>query len=234
MRIAAITHFKHGALFEALRALQWSQSELSRRTGINQTAISAYCTLKLKPTPERAAQIEKIFVESGYDFDAREAWPESFKGFKKKLACEQVKDITQLELEAAQGFYEMLELEPGKNLDAALDVREAITAIPEREALAVRESFGIGAEVKSFEQIGKELGVGRQAAYSTMQRGLQKIRHQLNLQPLIHVDNPIPKPKLCQHKLAEMICPQCHPKPQEPPKPAEQESHSWVESGFHS
>src|ERR1039458_4377126 len=160
MRIAAITNFKHGALFEALRAMSWTQRELAKRVCTYPARISSFSLLKMRPSPQMADRIEKVFVEAGYDFNAQEAWPETFKGFSQRVQAVQVKDVSQLELEAAQGFYQMLELENGEdgsNQEMIEELLKSVDSLPDREAFLIKSKYGIGMNPKTKKQIAQKL-----------------------------------------------------------------------------
>lgn len=93
MRIAAITKLKQGDIYEALKRLGWTQSELSKRSGISQQTLGMIINLKLKPSKEAATRIQEAFAKDGEFVDVWAVWPETFLGFKKAPVIEQIQDV---------------------------------------------------------------------------------------------------------------------------------------------
>lgn len=93
MKIAAITRFKHGVIYEALNKLGWTQIELARRTGIHQSRISAYLNLRCAPSEAAARRIQNAFGEAGLFVDVENAWPEGFKGLARAPVIAEVREV---------------------------------------------------------------------------------------------------------------------------------------------
>lgn len=93
MRIAAITKFKEGVIFGLLRQLQWSQSELARRSGVSPTTISKIICLRSKPAAKVAQKIQNAFGAVGVFVDVTSIWPENFVGFEASVSLEQYAEI---------------------------------------------------------------------------------------------------------------------------------------------
>jgi len=110
MKITAITKFKHGSLWAAIKQLGWTQAELARRTGLHQTQIGTIINLQQRPTEKEANTIQRVLGENGIYFDPTQEWPETFRGLPKRITIEQTKEVTALELEAAQTYYNQLAL----------------------------------------------------------------------------------------------------------------------------
>jgi len=70
MEITAITKFKHGGLFKALRKLGWSQNELARRTGLSPNWIGQIINLHTRPSRQQADAIQKAFGDAGEYLEA--------------------------------------------------------------------------------------------------------------------------------------------------------------------
>ena len=60
MKIAAITKFKVGEIYQALRRLGWTQKEFALRCGMTQNEIGGIINLKHKPTVERCDRMQAV------------------------------------------------------------------------------------------------------------------------------------------------------------------------------
>lgn len=75
MKITAITKFKNGTLWGALKRLGWSQKMLAEKSGCTLSRISQIITLKQRPTVEIAKRIHDAIAEAGDYVDILEEWP---------------------------------------------------------------------------------------------------------------------------------------------------------------
>jgi len=79
MEVAGVVRFKHGAMWKALKALGWSQTELAQKSGLSTTTIGESINMKKRPSEEIALQIEIAFAEAGQYVDVLGEWPKNFR-----------------------------------------------------------------------------------------------------------------------------------------------------------
>jgi len=162
--------------------------------------------LRLRPSEEMASRIEAAFVQAGYDFNAQEAWPETFHGFDRAINNVQVKDVSALEMEAAVGFTEMLQLSEPHDEAALADIASKVEALPEREKIIVRQRFGFDGPPKSRQELADELGVTKVRIDQLKNRGLRRIAAKLHTDELAEEM----KGNLCIHGIIKsLLCPEC-------------------------
>lgn len=177
MKIAAITRFKHGALWQALKKLGWSQSELARRCNFNASRMGRIINLLERPTQKLADTIQKVLAEEGIYIDPITEWPETFRGLPIRVCIEQTREVDVLELEAAQVFYD--QLADRQQNDWASDViRPLLGALNDRERSVIDQRFGLAGEPKTAEQLARKYGVRRQQIYNIEAKALRKLQRQ--------------------------------------------------------
>jgi len=174
MKITAITRFKHGELYALLKKLGWTQSELSRRSGMCPTTIGNIINLKSRPTEQQANAIQKSLAEAGEFFDVLSEWPEAFQGVKQNLI--QTSDIP---LERLIDHPEVLQIaaesdDDDMEYDLEDRMNEALETLPDIEHAVVKGHFW---ERKTFDQIGTAIGRTRVGTQLIMARALRKLRH---------------------------------------------------------
>ena len=169
MKIAAITRFKVGELYQAIRKLGWTQSELARRAGSDASRIGEYINLKRKPTEEQANKIQAALAAAGVYIDVTAIWPESFKGFKRGLKIEQMADIAPEQLEDLRYRYEAM-LEQGSP-ERRLLLERAIDTLDHKDK-RIMEGVLAG---ENFTNIAKEYGCTGWNAMLRARKGLDQI-----------------------------------------------------------
>lgn len=155
MKIAAITKFKHGSLWEALRKAGWSQSELARRVGVTAGTIGIICNMRVRPSQALSDKIQEAFAAVGIYFDVLEAWPKEFRGLGKTPIIEQVKEIDLSEI----GYREYLQLTANSSdtSDALIPlVEEAVDKLKPLDKSCLYEWLN----GESTYTIAKKIGVG--------------------------------------------------------------------------
>jgi len=179
MRIAAITKFKQGDIFEAMQTLGWTFKDLSERTGVNASTLNSYINLRKKP---RIASIKKIcdaFEMEGIYLIPAECFPEAFKPFKKNspivqylsVPLESLLDCKEAYLIEAPATYE------SKSHELENEITELIGELSDidREILILR--FGLfGNKEHTLDELGKKYGVTRENIRQKEQRGLRRLR----------------------------------------------------------
>ena len=177
MKITAITKFKHGSLWAAIKQLGWSQSELARQCDTTPTAIGLIMNMLSRPTEKEANKIQIVLAENGIYFDPTQEWPETFQGMKKRITIEQTKDVTALELEAAHIFYDQLTIPQFTENEDAIDViMEAMSCLGDRERDILQMHYGIEGDPKTLRECGKTWGVSRDRCRQIEGTALTKLR----------------------------------------------------------
>ena len=183
MKITAITRFKHGELYGILKRLGWSQKDLARKCGINQSTIGTIINLIRRPSVEQANAIQRALGEAGEYLDVLAEWPETFAGLKRAYRVEQTKEIP---MERLLDHPEVLQIaapdpEVDENHEFYERLEAAINRLPETPAKVIRERFYNG---KTFKEIGEELGFSDRGIWQIEQRALHFLRTP-------YYDNPI-------------------------------------------
>lgn len=183
MQITAVTKFKHGILFNALKQLKWSQSDLARETGIHPSAIGLICNLKTRPTISQANKIQNTLGVNGIYIDVTEAWPETFIGFKTKIVIEQTQEIDILKLQAESEFSRRITLNNDNDhfdeSDRLSVFQKTFSTLEDKEQKAV-ELRWLSENPRTIQQIADELGSTRQYASFLCKRGIKKLSERLN------------------------------------------------------
>lgn len=174
MRISAITRFKQGDLWQAIRRLGWTQSELARRCGIEPKAIGKYINLQERPSEARANLIQTALAEAGEYIDVLEAWPETFRGLNRAPVIEQTQeiDVEQLtdadllklaapDTSANEKFYELME--------------QGIEDLDERDKKIMR----LTSEGLTLEQIGRRFQISRERARQMREEAAGRVRRNM-------------------------------------------------------
>jgi DNA-directed RNA polymerase sigma subunit (sigma70/sigma32) len=78
MKMSAITSTGNDALNKALIRLDWTQSDLARRSKINISIISDIMNLRKPPTEQEANAIQRALGEAGEYLDVLEHWSATF------------------------------------------------------------------------------------------------------------------------------------------------------------
>ena len=168
MKITAITRYKQGDVFLALKRLNWTQAELSRRTGICVQTINSIINLRIKPKKEHADKIQKAFGEKGIFLDVTECWPETFKGFSCKR--EETRDIDPNRLiENPEVQQLIIDKEERKLLD------EAISTLTDREQTVLR--LRILDDDLTLEAVGHKMKLHKEHIRQIEAKALRKLRH---------------------------------------------------------
>jgi len=93
MNLVAITVIKNGCLARALAQLNWTQSELARRSGVTASVVSCLALMKHTPRPDVLTKIQRAFGQAGCFVSTEELWPEGFQGFGEALRRREFKDV---------------------------------------------------------------------------------------------------------------------------------------------
>ena len=178
MRITAITRFKHGDLYNALKEAGWTQLELGRKAGVCASTVGIIINMKWRPTEEIANKIQAAFGRAGIVLDVLELWPESFAGIKKSIIIEETRDIEPVQLEGAikQTPMQLMDLDITKEI--LHDVLQQLTN-RERKVLTMRFFEGL-----TMAEVGKRLKRSGSLIGRIEAKALRKLRHPARLRAL--------------------------------------------------
>lgn len=178
MKITAITKFKHGFIFEALKKLNWTQAKLARRCGVGPGTISAISNLTMRPSEKLANAIQRVLGEQGIYLDPLVEWPETFKALPSRVVVEQTKEMSELEISAYQQHYLQLEapetIEDRERYELTM---AGIESLPNREKRVLELRLGLnGNEVNTPSECGKKFGLNRSTIDITARRAVSKVK----------------------------------------------------------
>lgn len=185
MKITAITRYKHGAIYQAMTRLGWSQTELARRVGLSAPLIGLFINMRKRPTAEQAARIEKVLIEAGENVDILAEWPKDFTlavGFKREVT----EEIKQLALDNCREAFQIMAPEEVRTdlAEAARPVIEdVLDTLSSRERQIIRWRFLEEIPLTQME-ISKKLGVVVANIGQIEARALRKLRHPMRMRML--------------------------------------------------
>jgi transcriptional regulator with XRE-family HTH domain len=175
MKIAAITKFKHGEIFECLQQLGWSQHDLAVRCGTSDCRIGEVVNLKKRPTQRLANSIQLAFGEAGVFMDVLGQWPESFRGLgrgRRPLMMLQVKEIPEGLLLDQQSVFQLAA--PNQVDDETKEfVESMMSEISPKERGVIERRFFDGL---ALDEVGKEMGVTRERVRQIEGKAIRKMR----------------------------------------------------------
>ncbi|GDX11230.1 hypothetical protein LBMAG57_30020 [Verrucomicrobiota bacterium] len=188
MKITAITRYKHGALYEMLQRLGWSQSELAKRSGISTGGVGQIMNLNRRPSVAQANAIQAALGAAGEYLDVLSEWPETFKGLRQGYKVEQTAEV---EMENLLGCHEALRLEAPQpedtsEIDCALD--GVLADLTSREQGILKERYW---NRKTLEQVGDQFRICGNRVREIEARALRKLRHPLRIKKLVGDDVPL-------------------------------------------
>jgi len=123
MKIAAVVKIKHGAIWEALQKLGWSQSRLARQMNMEPSRVGEIINLKRRPTDNEAKRMELAFLDAGISVDVISEWPEMFKMRQNNLTY--YKDV---ETDRLLSHTKQLTIEEKESLQILMDQLTPIEA----------------------------------------------------------------------------------------------------------
>lgn len=180
MKITAVTKFKHGILFNALKQLGWTQADLARETGARPCTIGAICNLKTRPSVQLANAIQNAFGNHGIYIDVTEAWPETFKGFGRTITIEQTQEVEMLKLEAEQEFSRRLSLGFNNFVDSERSrlLNQCFETLDEKEKKIIELRIVNSA---TLEAVAEEIGCSRERVRQIQACGLHKLNRKIEI-----------------------------------------------------
>jgi transcriptional regulator with XRE-family HTH domain len=171
MKVTAVTKFKQGDLYNALKKLGWTQAELAKRAGVSQHTIGHALNLRYKPSPSNIDRIQKALAKAGEYLDVLSIWPEDFKGLDKSVTVEQTKEV-DLALIGANTPVLHDTMKPNFD-DARKLIDETLSELTPKQASYIRETF---LNEKTCQEAGKEVGKTRSNYNMLRNTALRKLR----------------------------------------------------------
>jgi RNA polymerase sigma factor (sigma-70 family) len=171
MKVTAVTKFKQGDLYNALKKLGWTQAELAKRSGVSQQTIGHVLNLRNKPSPFNIDRIQKAFAKAGEYLDVLSIWPEDFKGLDKSVTVEQTKEV-DLALLGANTLVLHDTMKPNLD-DARRLIEKSLAKLTEREANIIRWKHFDGKDLNKIADDGK---ISRQSISTIYNRALRRLR----------------------------------------------------------
>lgn len=194
MKIAAITRFKHGILFQLLKKHGWSQNELARRCGITPHLIGSAINLHHRPSMKTIDAIQKAFAEVGEYVDVTELFPDAYVGFSQSAAVQHVQfaDLTPQQLEDYSEHQKLLLQDAQPPLpDTVVNTMEALSAFDEilspkqKDQVSMKFIDGL-----TLEEIAKKYGCTAEGIRHNLNIALGKISKHLNrVAKKVDIDN---------------------------------------------
>jgi RNA polymerase sigma factor (sigma-70 family) len=175
MEIAAITKFKHGGLWKAMKQAGMTQSDLARASDTTASTIGCVINLKQKPSSHLASKIQNALAERGVYFDVLESFPDAFKPIKCNT-IEQVRDVEFISLEDMPRE-KLLELPDKKNeisVDKKHILEEVMETLPPQAEKVLRMRF---LEQMTTREIMLDLKLSRERVRQIIGKALRRMRH---------------------------------------------------------
>jgi transcriptional regulator with XRE-family HTH domain len=181
MKITAITKFKHGFIFEALKKLNWTQAELARRCEVSPGRIGGIANLTKRPSEKLANTIQTVLGEQGIYLDPLTEWPETFKALPTPVVIEQTRELSELEISAYQQHYLQLEApETVEDTERYNLIMETIDSLPAREKRVLELRLGLnGNKVHTPLECGKKFGLNRYTIDIAARRAAGMVREHI-------------------------------------------------------
>ena len=172
MNLVAITVIKNGCLARALAQLNWTQSELARRSGVTASVVSCLALMKYTPRPDVLTKIQRAFGEVGCFVSIEELWPEGFRGFGAALRRREFKDVDNGHLLQYYENSRML-LEDSNDRQEFID---SVNAFAPTLSSEYQELVRLFLQGETYKQIGRKMG----HSHGWAEMGLRRIAAELS------------------------------------------------------
>jgi transcriptional regulator with XRE-family HTH domain len=188
MKVTAITRYKQGDLFAALKKLKCTQKEFAEDCGMGTRTFSAVINMRQKPSQESARKIQDALLKHGIFLNVLDVWPEAFEGFKDRPVSEETKEVREdlLLMYAGQRTETPMLLENNEIRDLLDSPKLSLTVV---ERFALKHHFF---ENENLEELGESLAkfsdrkqpYNRERARQIIQKALLKLRRWHNVKIL--------------------------------------------------
>jgi len=180
MKIAAITRYKQGDLYNALHRLGWSQAHLARELGLSQQITGHIINLKRKPSKEQADDIQRVFGDKGIYLDVVDIWPETFQPLASNLRV-QLAEVELLSLEGNPTLFLEDKSTPILDNEDRKIVEDILDSLKDREKEMVLMRFFDGL---TLEEMGIRLHLSKERVRQILKKALRKCRHPTRMRDL--------------------------------------------------
>ncbi len=177
-RVTMTARLRHGDLLDAIRKRKWSIKQTAKFLGVSKFTLGRI--INLRQVPKKVLSRES-FVNGLHELTGKlpeELWP-GFVRTDEFLAIPKVIEATREiypKFLAERGVRVLPpmpdEIVEGEDLQKQIEV--VLGTLPQRLARVIHLRFF---EEKSLDEVGKELGVGRERARQLESRALRKLRH---------------------------------------------------------
>ena len=171
MKVAALTRYKQGDLYNALQQLGWTQTRLAQEIGCNTSTVGLIINLKQKPTVELANKIQAVFGEHDIYIDVTALWPDTFQPLKTNLRV-QVAEVEMLSLEQTEVMLLEDDQTPVLDNERKQIIEAALATLTSRQREVVKMVIY---DKLSFMEIGRRLNTGRGTPQQTYRRALRRL-----------------------------------------------------------
>jgi transcriptional regulator with XRE-family HTH domain len=179
MKIAAITKFKHGEMYKAMKQVDVSTPKLAKATGLSYHTLLKFLNMVRRPTEEQAQKLQLFFGRFDIFVDLEMWWPQEFSPLKKSAVIEQIADIP---IEAWLSGSVQAALPPDEVLmQQETGIEKALATLRPREQYILRQRFLEG-EIGS--STAENMGISPVRRQQIEATALRKLRHPSRLRLL--------------------------------------------------
>lgn len=188
-RIRLESRLKNAELVRAREKLGLSAKAVAEALGISYSLYCFYERMQRYPSEERQKKICEFFRKRGAFLYEEDAFPESLQQFKphgkyihearipeEKLLALSAVDERRLIAEKS-GVEELVEREISDARERLL--YEVLATLPQRYQQILKLRFGFEGEPKTYESIGKKLGIRGERTRQIERKALERLREQL-------------------------------------------------------
>lgn len=171
MKITAITKFKNGELYHAIRKSGKTVKEIAKMSGISYSFLIGVLNLKTKPGKQTMFKLQFVFGELGIFLDLEKAFPKHFSPLKGSITIEQTKDI---EPNLIQGPEEKLLEFPEWKL------QECLKCLDPRELHVIKKRFFYtGDKRPTLDDLAGDLNVTKTRIGQIQSYAISKLRREM-------------------------------------------------------
>ena len=168
---------RSGRIVRAMRAAGFhTVAELSRACGVNQHALGWLLNMQRSPWSNVKGEMwtpAATRLAAAVNTMPADLWPEHLRDVNPKRGGAEL-EISGPELAAIMGHYGT---DTAQITEDKMDVDKMLEWATERQATAIRLSFGIGCGVHTLDEIGAEVGgVTRERVRQIIAKGLRQIK----------------------------------------------------------
>ncbi len=184
MKITAITRYKHAEIYNLLKQLGWSQSDLAAHSNLTPSVIGEIINLNKRPKPKQANAIQLAFGKAGIYLDVLETWPETFLGIKKGTKVERTTEIDFEHLLDCREALMIAAPDPVDTTEIDAVLMSQVKKLTPKEIKVIDLTL---LQNKTFKEAGKKMKIGGTRAAQIQRKALIRLRHPEKLKPIKEV-----------------------------------------------